>query len=140
MVETALVLPLVMLFILGIFEYSRYLMTVHLATNAAREGCRYAVSHAQPVTVAGTTEGNSTSDVTNIVTNYMAGQSLISQSVQVYQSDSLGNSQGSWSDAGAGEYVCVKVTGDFKSPVWNYLLMPSSLPIRAQAVMTAEGD
>lgn len=140
LVETAIVLPLVMLFILGVFEYSRYLMMVHLCTNAAREGCRYAVSHSQPVTVGGATQGNATSDVTNVVTAYMAGQTLASQSVQVYQSDSLGNSTGSWSDAAAGQYVCVKITGNFLGAVPNFLYMPSSLPIRTQAVMTAEGN
>ena len=63
-VETALVLPIALLFILGIFEYGRYLMTMQLMNNAAREGVRYAVTHLQPVTLGATTYGNATSDVT----------------------------------------------------------------------------
>src|SRR5205807_1594103 len=71
-VETALVLPIALLFILGIFEYGRYLMTMQLMNNAAREGVRYAVTHLQPVTLGATTYGNATSDVTNIVTSCTA--------------------------------------------------------------------
>lgn len=140
LVETAIVLPLVMLFILGIFEYSRYLMMLHLCTNAAREGCRYAVSHTQPVTIGGVTQGNATSDVLNVVTAYLAGQALVSQSVQVYQSDSLGNNVGSWTNASAGQYVCVKITGNFKSSMPQFLNMPNSLPVQAQTVMSCEGN
>jgi Flp pilus assembly protein TadG len=140
LVETALVLPLCLLFVLGVFEYSRYLMTLHLATNAAREGCRYAVSHVQPVTIDGTTLGNSTTDVTNVVSNYLAGQQLNSQAIDVYQSDSLGNNVGVWTEAAAGQYICVKVTGTFQSAVPNLIYMSSSLPVQAHAVMACEGD
>jgi Flp pilus assembly protein TadG len=140
LVETALVLPLCLLFVLGVFEYSRYLMMLHLATNAAREGCRYAVSHTQPVTIDGTTQGNTASDVTNVVSNYLAGQQLYSQAINVYQSDSLGNNVGAWTDAAAGEFICVKVTGTFQSAVPNLLYMSSSLPVQAFAVMPCEGD
>ncbi len=140
LMETALVLPLCLLFILGVFEYSRYLMLLHLATNAAREGCRYAVSHTQPVTIAGVTQGNATTDVTNIVSNYLAGQQLNSQSVQVYQSDSLGNNVGTWTNAASGQYIGVKVTGTFQSAVPSFLYMSSSLPVQAVAVMACEGN
>ena len=64
-VEMAMVLPLVLAFILAIFEYGRYIFTVQLFNNAAREGTRYAVAHLQPVTLGGVTYGNATSDVTS---------------------------------------------------------------------------
>ena len=140
LVETAIVLPLVMLFILGVFEYGRYLMMLHLCTNAAREGCRYAVSHTQPVTIGAQTQGNATADVTNAVTAYLAGQSLASQSIQVYQSDSLGNNLGVWNNASAGQYVCVKITGNFLSAIPNFLHIANPLPITSQAVMVCEGN
>ena len=140
LVETAIVLPLCLLFILGVFEYSRYLMVLHLCTNAAREGCRYATSHTEPVTVGGVTSGNTTADVTNTVTAFLAGQSLASQSIQVYESDSLGNNLGTWTNAAAGQYVCVKITGNFTPAIPNFLFMPSSLPIQSQSVMACEGN
>lgn len=45
-VEAAFVLPLFLLFIMGIYEYGRYLMVLHVATNAARDGARLAVVRA----------------------------------------------------------------------------------------------
>ena len=42
-VEAAFVLPIFLLFIMGIYEYGRYLMVLHVATNASRDGARYAV-------------------------------------------------------------------------------------------------
>ncbi len=42
LVETALVIGIFLLFLFGIFEYCRYLMVLHVANNAARDGARYA--------------------------------------------------------------------------------------------------
>jgi Flp pilus assembly protein TadG len=42
LVETALVLSLLLLFLFGIFEYSRYLLVNQMLANAARDGARYA--------------------------------------------------------------------------------------------------
>lgn len=41
-VEVALLMSIFLMFMFGILEYSRYLMAVHVATNAARDGARYA--------------------------------------------------------------------------------------------------
>jgi Flp pilus assembly protein TadG len=70
LVEFAFVVPIFLLFIFGILEYSRYVMTLQVMTNAAREGARYAV-----VT---TNDANTspTQDVQNWVLNYMAGQNV----------------------------------------------------------------
>ncbi len=42
LVETALVLSILLLFLFGIFEYSRYLLVNQMLANAARDGARYA--------------------------------------------------------------------------------------------------
>jgi Flp pilus assembly protein TadG len=44
-VETALVLSLLLLFLFGIFEYSRFLLVNQLLANAARDGARYAATN-----------------------------------------------------------------------------------------------
>ena len=64
-VEFACVAPVCFMILLGILEYARYLFTVQLMNNAAREGARYAV-------VSSTTV--STSDVQTYVDRYLAGQ------------------------------------------------------------------
>jgi Flp pilus assembly protein TadG len=70
LVEFAFVCPIFFLFLFGILEYGRFVMTLQIMTNAAREGARFAVV---------TTNDASTSptqDVQNYVNNYLAGQSV----------------------------------------------------------------
>lgn len=138
LVEAAIVLPMVILFIFGLLEYGRFLMTLHLVNNAAREACRYAVAHTQPVVLGGTTYGNSTTDVTNTFSQYMAGQSLTSQSVTVYLSDTLGNSTGTWTNASAGQSICVRVTGNYSVLMASLLSLPATIPFDVKAVMRTE--
>jgi Flp pilus assembly protein TadG len=138
LVETALVLMPLMMLILGIMEYGRYLMTVQLFQHAAREGCRYAVTHLQPVYLSSTTYGNANTDVTNKINSVLAGQTLMSQNTQIYASDALGNSLGTWTNAQPGQSVCVKITGNYKVLVMTLIRLPSTLPISATAVMDVE--
>lgn len=42
-VEVALVISVFLMFLFGLFEYCRYLLMLHVSTNAARDGARYAV-------------------------------------------------------------------------------------------------
>jgi Flp pilus assembly protein TadG len=139
-IEAALVLPVVVLFLFGILEYGRYLMFLQVFTNAAREGAHYALAHTDPITISGTTSGNATSDVTNAVNNALAGQKLTNQNVQVYASDSLGNNLGTWTTGQAGQSVCVRITGNYPVIIPNLLHLASSVPVVAQAVMRSEGN
>ena len=41
-VESALVLSIFLMLLFGVFEYCRYIMVMHVTTNAARDGARYA--------------------------------------------------------------------------------------------------
>lgn len=138
-VETAFVLPLMLLFLFGIMEYGRYLLVLQMATNAAREACRYAVTHTKPVTLAGVTEGCTTSDVQNVAAKFLSAP-LQSQQINVFQSDSQGNSAGSWNGATPGQYVCVQITGSFQITVPSLLSFPSSIPVQGQSVMLCEGN
>src|SRR5262245_13599847 len=139
-VEMALVLPLVLLMLVGVFEYGRYVMTVQLFDHAARSGVRYAITHLQPVTLDGQTYGNSTTDITNIVNTAAAGTTLSGQSVQVFASDDLGNNLGTWTDAQPGQSVTLKITGNYQVAVTKFLGLPSTLPIVATATMNAESN
>jgi Flp pilus assembly protein TadG len=60
LLETALVLPIVLLVAVGIFEFGRAFQTWQILTNAAREGARIAVL-----------PGSSVSDVQSRVVTYM---------------------------------------------------------------------
>lgn len=74
LVEFAVVAPVFFLFLFGIFEYGRYVMTLQVMTNAAREGARYAV------VTTNDSSANPTLDVQNWVWNYMAAQNVQLQS------------------------------------------------------------
>jgi Flp pilus assembly protein TadG len=137
-VEAALVLPFLMMFLLGVMEYGRYVMMLHVLQNAAREGARYAIAHTEPVVVSGVTYGNGTSDVTNVVNNFLAGQKLSSQTVQVYLSDTSGNDIGTWTNAQAGDLICVRISGNFNFIVPSLLRVSSSLSVNVRSVMRNE--
>lgn len=140
LVETALVLPVCLLFIFGIMEYGRYLMMMHLTNNAAREGARYAVSHTVPVIIEGTTYGNATSDVVDVVNKFMTNKRLVGQSVSVYLSDSSGNNIGTWTTADAGQSICVQVSGKFQWFAPKLLRLPSQSNVQVRAVMRSESN
>jgi Flp pilus assembly protein TadG len=65
-VETALVLLPLLMFVMSIFEFGRLFMAWNLLNNAARTGVRYALVNNTSTTI--------TTDVTTQVTNRMAGQ------------------------------------------------------------------
>ncbi len=140
MVETALVLPIVLLFLFGIFEYGRYFMTMQLLNNAAREGARYAIAHLQPVVLGSTTYGNATSDVTSVVTGVTAGVTLNNQTITVYASDSQGNNVGAWTGATAGQSVTVEITGNFQFMTAAFLGLPGTIPVDIKSAMDAEAN
>jgi Flp pilus assembly protein TadG len=140
LVEAAMVLPIVCMFLFGILEYCRYVMTLQVLTNACREGARYAMIHPQPVTINGTTYGNATSDVQAVINTAMGGQSLSGQTVSIYAADSLGNSIGSWNNAQAGQCVCVQISGSYKPIIPTLLRMPTSISVNTKAVMRSESN
>ncbi|MEX2114271.1 MAG: TadE/TadG family type IV pilus assembly protein [Pirellulales bacterium] len=139
-VETALVLPLVLMFLFGILEYGRYVMMLQVLTNAAREGARYAQIHTQPVTVGGTTSGNASSDVYAVINKALAGQQLSGQTVSIYASNSTGTSLGSWNNAQTGQSVCVEITGNYPVVISNFIKLPLTIPVTARAVMRSESN
>jgi Flp pilus assembly protein TadG len=65
LLETAITIPIVLLVTVSIFEFGRAYQTWQVLTNAAREGARTAVI-----------AGNTDSQVTDAVRNYMKGGQL----------------------------------------------------------------
>ena len=140
-VQAAITLPMMLLLLFGILEYSRYVMLLQVMNNAAREGCRYAVMHTNPVVISGVTYGNADSDVKTLVSNCLAGQALSGQAVTVYGSDSLGVTNGTtWQNTQSGQFITVKITGNFVSLLPTFLHMASTVPITAESVMRSESN
>jgi Flp pilus assembly protein TadG len=141
LVEAALVLPPVLLLLIGLFEYARFVVTYNVVTNAVREGAEYAATHTSAITLNGTTYNNGTADVVAVVNSRLAGQSFIGQTINVYLSDNLGSQQtGSWISAAAGQFVCVQATGTYQFNAAALLFMPSSFNVSIKSVKQSEGN
>jgi Flp pilus assembly protein TadG len=128
----ALVLNVCLMFLLGLFDFARVIMMRQLVTNAAREGCRYAVVNTNTVT---------TSQIQTYVTNYLCGQQIKSLSISVYQADpTTGANIGTWSNAGLTNSIGVQVSGTISTMTPTFSLLPSSLPVSATCVMASEAN
>jgi hypothetical protein len=99
-VETALVLGVFVALLFGLFEYCRFLMVLHVANNAARDGARYAVVNvARPTTfdAADYTDPGGTTypSIQSYTTARMGGvdRQIIGYQVAVYPCDPVGLSQ-----------------------------------------------
>ena len=140
-VEAALVLPLLIAFLFGIVEYSRYLTTMSMLRNAARQGAEYAAIHTSSIFLNGTNYGNATADVTSIVDNVLGGnQALSGRTINLFLSDSTGNNLGNWASAETGKYVCLQIQGDYKFFLSGMLALPASMTLTVQAVRRSEGN
>ncbi len=148
LVEAALVLPSVILFVMGLFEYGRWFLMVHVNSNAVAAGAAYACKHTSPIVLGGTTYGDATSDVTNIVNATIGSQQLSSPTISVYLSDadgnpltdSAGNNPGQFIYAAPGDYVCVKMTGTYTFVPTAFLKLPSTYTPSFMAVRRSEGN
>jgi Flp pilus assembly protein TadG len=70
-VEAAIILPVFLLFLFGIFEAGRFLNTRQVLTNAAREGARLAVTP-----LSGTNILPTTSEIQDRVNEYLASANI----------------------------------------------------------------
>jgi Flp pilus assembly protein TadG len=140
-VEAAMVISIVLMFMFGIFEYGRFVMTLQAIENAAREGARYAVVHTNDAT---------TVDVQNRVRDKMAGietkldafQVTVSGIILRPQTSSVnaGDPLTDWTNASMYDGISVQVTGNFKPVLPSFLGMSSTIPISVKSVMYSEGN
>lgn len=133
-VETAVIIGLVLMFVLGVFEYSRLLMDWNLLNNAAREGCRYAlVNNTVPSTTINT-------NVNNIVNTYMAGENKNFSSFTATVSGMHLGVSTPVNSLQPGDPITVTVSGTYKfMNIVPFIKMPSSFKISSAVTMLCEG-
>lgn len=140
LVEFAFVVPIMFLLLMGVFEYARFLFTMQLVNNAAREGARYAVVNTTTETTAG---------VQTYVDKYLAGQGgtqfvgyTPSSNITVYLADpTTGQNTGlTWQNTSWGNAVGVSVTGTYQPIVPGLLSMTGSMTLTGTCVMTVEAN
>ena len=157
MVETAVVLTVFLLFLFGIFEYCRFLFMLQVTTNAAREGARYAsVNVDKPSTFPDTDYTDSLGKLFPAIKTYVNGRigngkaQLNGYLVEVVPCDSaqlaltppvvaVKPSAVAWNDATFGERIAVRITGNFKPLLPQFLLMSATIPVNVTVTMGSEG-
>ncbi len=132
LVETTIVLSLVLMLILGIYEYGRFVMARQVVQNAAREGARLAVVSTNTLTET---------DIQNTVRNYLVGQDLSTANVTVYWADpNTGNNLGVWTNAAFGQGIAVEVDTNYQPILPAFLKMSTTIPLRVKTVMYSEAN
>ena len=118
MVEFAFAFIFLLFFLMGIFEFSWLMGNKLLATNASREGARYAAIHHD--------EGTCDADTESVVQNAMAINVLTSSNIDVDLDDS--------------ESVIVSISYTV-NPLTGFIpesIIPKDFPITASTTMKKE--
>ena len=140
LVEFAFVAPIMLLFLMGVLEYGRFLFTLQLVNNAAREGARYAAVNTTTATTAG---------VQTYVDNYLAGQGASqfvgyspTSNITVYTADPVTglNSGLSWQNAAWGNGIGVTVSGTYQPIAPGLLKLTGSMTLTGTCVVTVEAN
>jgi Flp pilus assembly protein TadG len=155
-IETAVVILITLMFIMGIVEYGRLLFFYHAADNAAREGARYAVVHTGDTTAAGTAsdvptfnaDGTFMAPNTSVsaVVNYVMGSQqtyMTGFTVTVFNANPATGqpTSGAWTDAPFGGSIGVQITGTYRFIVPTLLgLSSSTKAIDVRSVMNSEAN
>jgi Flp pilus assembly protein TadG len=147
-VEMAMVLPMVILFVFGIYEYGRFVFTYTTATNAVRDGCRYAIVNTQTLATS--------TDVQTVVNNKMAGllntinsynvtvfyadpsPSGLAASPPVLQDNPLAPAPNGWKTTPFPDKIAVQMTGVYRPVVAQVVQAPVTINLNVSSVMTSE--
>ncbi len=139
-VETAVVLSLMFLLVLGVFEYGRFVMVFNMAEFAAREGARMAsvqfTANRTPSDIAAVTQ-----QIKDYTTSMMgtAGNHLTGVTVDVVRLDpTTGADSGTWNTARYGEPVAVRINGTYRPMLSN--ILPTNVPVSLLATSGSEAN
>ena len=140
LVEVVLVISALIMMLLGIMEYGRFIMVKQVVENATREGAHLTTSAdgADPTNYSYQT----TATIQAAVTNAMGGVDALlpDLTIDVYLVDSSGNNIGSWTTAQDGQNIAVEVTGTYTPILPTFGFLPSTVTIHSKCVMRSEGN
>ncbi|MFO0936205.1 MAG: TadE family protein [Gemmataceae bacterium] len=160
LVEGAFVISLFLLFMFGIFEYARYLMFLHVATNAVRDSARYASVNVDKPSTFPTADYTSGTVVYPSITSYcknrLAGiDSMLDAgySINVFPCDPaslaqtppvvapLGGAIGAtpWNNAAFTDRICVQLTGTYRMVLPSFLYANPTINVNITSVIGSEG-
>lgn len=164
LVESAFVISIFLLFVFGIFEYSRYLVFLHVCTNAIRDAGRYASVNVDKPSDFTTTPFVTGSTTYLSITDYaklrMAGTESwmdAGYTIDIYPCDATqlaqtppviarkqvvtvsGTRNAEWNEASFTERICVKLNGTYRMILPSFLYVAPAIPVRITAVVGSEG-
>lgn len=156
MPETALVLTAFLMFLFGVFEYSRFLMLLHVGTNAARAGARYASVNTDKPTNFDTVASGGDMCIHDYVKKEMGGvyDMIDAKSISVFPCDNaqlyadppvIVTKSGSpaWNDASFSERIAVKIGGNYKPILPGFIFFYTGgsnvVPLNIAATANSEG-
>jgi Flp pilus assembly protein TadG len=161
-VEFAFIAILLFLMLFGIIEYGRFLFVYHLATNAARDGARFAAVKTAGGTMTGEPAVITTDDVKEVVrtgmfngraygtgmcgmegqiTGYTCDVYAI-PSAQMYSNPPNTDPAGkpAWNSAPFHEKIAVRISGTYKPVLPNLLRMGSDVDFKVLVMMSSEAN
>lgn len=160
LVEGAFVIAIFLLFLFGIFEYARYLMFLHVATNAIRDAGRYASVNVDKPSNFPTVDyvsGTKTyTNITSFANTRLAGTTKMLDAgwkIEVFACDQTylnmtppqimpkGGSIGAvpWNSSSFTERICVRLDGTYRMALPSLLYANPSIKVNIAAVVGTEG-
>jgi Flp pilus assembly protein TadG len=134
--EVAIALVILVVIVLGVFEYGRLVMVKQVMDNAARAGARLAVVSTN------TNPPTTTAMIQAQVTSALGGM-VQSPTILVYQSDinSGANISNNWNAAPFGSDIAVEIDATYQPIVpTSFGILPNPLPLVSKSVMRSEAN
>ncbi|WP_158633421.1 TadE/TadG family type IV pilus assembly protein [Tautonia sociabilis] len=131
-VETAIVLNIALMLILGVFESGCLLMTTPLLDNAARAAARQAASG---------TYGTTEQEIREAAERLLVGTRFEEPpEILIYRIDTDGNPDGHWTDSAFGEGIAVQINARYTPIVPTFGIVPDPIPLSSRSIARSEGD
>jgi Flp pilus assembly protein TadG len=138
LVETAIVLSILLLFLMAIFEYGRFFLVNQMLANAARDGARYAATNVDKSNAFVTTDEAGKQNITAYVRGECRGMDTLIEnfSVQVFACNSTSMyadppviaqnmTATSWKPNSFTERLAVEITGQYR-PILPVIWLPTA--------------
>jgi Flp pilus assembly protein TadG len=161
LVEGAFVISIFLLFLFGILEYARYLMFLHVSTNAIRDAARYAsVNVDKPANFPTTdfTQGSTTyASIQSYATTRLGGvQTMLDPgyTITVFPCDNAALAQTppvvtpktngtgpapAWNEASFTERICVRLQGTYRMALPSFLYASPAINVTISSIVGSEG-
>jgi len=146
-VEFAVVVPVVIVLMMGIFEYGRFGFTMATATNAVRDGSRYAAVHTSDKTTAQVrTEidnrmGPAKSQIRTYATQvFWVDPAQLTATTPVIAKKTGFGAADDWKKTPFGDKVCCEISGTFHPVLASILRAPTSFTLKVQGMTTCEAN